>query len=95
MDDISKELLLQSMNTQQKISDDISDIKATIKEGAQIVIFLNRDVALVKERLDAIERHPLECPALTKYNAWAFSVRDMAWILTLLSVAFAIWYAKK
>jgi hypothetical protein len=88
------------------MSSDIADIKATIKEAAQVMGFLSREIAEVKSRVERdfielrtrcerMEGHSSNCPALRKYNAWAFSLRDVAWVLTLVGVAVAIWYAKK
>jgi hypoxanthine phosphoribosyltransferase len=57
---------MQTLQTQQRMSDDISDIRATLKEAAQIVTHLNRDVSDMRSRLEKVERHPMECQAATR-----------------------------
>ena len=98
--------LERTLETQERMSSDIADIKATIKEAAQVMGFLSRELSEVKSRVERdfieirtrcerLEAHSSNCPALMKYNAWAFSLRDVAWLLTLAGVAVAIWFARK
>lgn len=98
--------LERTLETQERMSNDIADIKATIKEAAQVMGFLSRELSELKAKADRefvelrtrcerLEAHPVSCPALLKYNAWAFSLRDVAWLLTLVGVAVAIWIARK
>lgn len=90
-EDMSKDLLLQTLQTQQKMSEDIADIRATIKEASQIMIHLNRDVADVRNRVEHLERHPNECPAAKRHSAWALSAKDVMWLLALAAAAWALW----
>lgn len=90
-EDISKDLLLQNLQTQQKMSEDIADIRATIKEASQIMIHLNRDVSDVRNRVEHLERHPNECPAAKRHSAWALSAKDVMWLLALAGAAWALW----
>jgi len=98
--------LERTLETQERMSNDIADIKATIKEAAQVMGFLSRELSEVKSRVERdfielrtrcerMEAHTSNCPALMKYNAWAFSLRDLAWFLTFVGVCVAIWYARK
>jgi len=77
------------------MSDDISEIKATLKEAAQIVTHLNRDVADMRARLEKVERHPLECQAATRHSAWAMTGRDFMWILGLIAALGAVWALRR
>jgi hypothetical protein len=98
--------LERTLETQERMSIDIADIKATIKEAAQVMGFLSRELSEVKSRVERdfvelrtrcerLEAHSSTCPALLKYNAWAFSLRDAAWILAVVGAAVAVWYARK
>jgi len=93
-EDITKDLLLQTLQTQQNIGKDIADIKATIKEAAQIMTTLNRDVADVRSRLERCEKHPLECSAARRHSAWALSAKDLLWLLGLAGAVWALWQGK-
>jgi len=84
-EEITKDLLLQTLQTQQKMSEDIAEIKGTVKEAAQIVTHLNRDVTEIKDRLRKVESHPLECPAARRHDAWSMTSRDLLWLLGLVA----------
>jgi hypothetical protein len=85
MESMTKDFLMQTLQTQQRTSDDIAEIKATLKEAAQIVKFLNRDVVEIKTRVEKLERHPGECLAAKRHEAWSMTGRDFAWLIGLIA----------
>jgi phage shock protein A len=95
MEEITKDLLMQTLQTQQRMSDDISEIKATLKEAAQIVTHLNRDVSELRMRVEKVEKHPMECQAATRHSAWAMTGRDFVWVLGLLAAIASVWALRK
>jgi hypothetical protein len=98
MMDENQQLLLL-LQTQQKMSDDIADIKATIKEAAQILIFLRRDhdefKTETRNRLSQLEKAHLECPARLKMQGWALSLRDVLWLVCAVASVLSVWYTLK
>ncbi len=95
MEDMTKDLLMQTLQTQQRMSDDISDIRATLKEAAQIVTHLNRDVSDMRSRLEKVERHPMECQAATRHSAWSMTSKDFLWVLGLIAAIASVWALRK
>jgi hypothetical protein len=75
-------LLLQ---TQQKMSDDIADIKATIKETAQIMLFIRKDHDELKMKVDRLESNQLSCPARIRAQNWYITSKDLLWFFTVLA----------
>lgn len=92
---MTKDLLMQTLQTQQRMSEDISDIKATLKEAAQIVTHLNRDVSDMRNRLEKVERHPLECQAASRHSAWSLTGKDLMWVLGLVVAIASVWALRK
>jgi len=94
VEDMTKDLLLQTLQTQREIGQDIADIKATVKEAAQIMTTLNRDVADLRSRLERCEKHPSECTAARRHSAWALSAKDLLWLVGFAGVVWALWQGK-
>jgi regulator of replication initiation timing len=95
MEEITKDLLMQTLQTQQRMSEDISEIKATLKEAAQILTHLNRDVSELRSRLEKVEKHPMECQAATRHSAWSVTGKDFMWVLGLLAAIASVWALRK
>jgi len=93
-ENMTKDLLLQTLQTQREIGQDIAEIKATVKEASQIITTLNRDVADVRGRLERCEKHPMECQAARRHTAWALSAKDLLWLLGLAGAVWALWQGK-
>lgn len=97
MDDNSQLFLL--IQTQQKMGEDIADIKASIKEAAQILIFLRRDQdelkAELKKRIEQLEKQHQECPARLKMQGWSIGLRDYFWLISTIAGTISLWYLFK
>ncbi len=85
-------LLIQA---QQKMADDISEIKIMVKEAAQVIHFLRRDQDEMKVRLERVESAHINCPARAKAAAWSISARDFAWLVALMGGIVAVWASFK
>lgn len=85
-------LLIQA---QQKMADDVSDIKVMVKEAAQIIHFVRRDQDEMKLRVDKLEGIHADCPARLKANAWSISLKDIAWIVALFGGIVAMYASIK
>jgi hypothetical protein len=83
------------ISCQQKMSEDIGDIKATVKEAASIITFVRRDQDELKVRLDRLEIMHNNCPARQKMNAWSMGAKDIAWLLALVGGILSVWYGRK
>jgi hypothetical protein len=70
---------------QQKMSDDIADIKSTIKETAQIMIFQRRDHDELKIKVDKIDHNQLTCPARLRTTSYGMTLKDIFYFITLFS----------
>ena len=89
------------LENQQRMAEDISEIKATLKELAQIGLFLRRDQDELKEahkkqneRMSILEETHRNCPARLRHQAWALSAKDLAWLLAFLAAlagAMIVW----
>lgn len=85
-------LLIQA---QQKMADDISDIKGMVKEAAQIIHFVRRDQDELKVRLDRVELLHASCPARAKAQAWSISSKDVAWLVAFIGGVAALYFQFK
>lgn len=103
---ILMQTLERTLQTQEKMSDDIADIKGTLKEAAKVVSHLGESLENVRsehkvlcQKVETIERtvekHPQMCPAMQRHSAWSFSMRDVFWIAAMLGSIAAVYAALK
>jgi hypothetical protein len=76
---------------QQRIAEDVSEIKVLCKELAAVMHFVRRDQDDFKVRLDKIELAQQTCPARLIATAWGISMKDIAWMLALAAGLFGLW----
>jgi hypothetical protein len=75
---------------QQRMAEDVSEIKVLCKELAAVMHFVRRDQDDFKARLDKLELAQQTCPARLKATAWSMSLKDIAWILALVGGIIAV-----
>jgi hypothetical protein len=96
----------KTLEKQEKMSDDISEIKGAIREAVKTVSFLYERLENVRtehkqlsDKVDSVktcfEKHPTECPARQRHNAWSFSLKDLLWFATLAGALAAVYAASK
>lgn len=78
------------LENQQRMTEDISDIKASVREAAQIVVFMQRDQNELKQRLNIVETSCAQCPARNHYGAITTTSKALLWILTLVATILGI-----
>lgn len=103
---IMMQTLERTLATQEKMSDDIADIKGTLKEATTVVSHLSASIENVRmehkalsqkvETLEkSVEKHPQTCAAMQRHSAWSFSARDIFWLAALVGSIAAVYAALK
>ena len=103
---IMMQTLERTLATQEKMSDDIADIKGTLKEAAKVVSLQGQIIEDIRAEHKAlsqkvetlertVEKHPQTCAAMQRHSAWSFSARDIFWIATLIGSIAAVYAALK
>ena len=84
------------LENQQRMAEDIAEIKAAVREAAQVVVFMQRDQNELKNRVEKCEQNYQNCPARVQHNALMFSTRGIMWLLTLIAtvLGLAVYFKK-
>jgi adenylosuccinate synthase len=94
------------LSEQKRMASDINEIKITVKEAAQVVIYMQKTVDEVKERsekeitevktrLTGLERAHNDCPARLRVQGWGMSAKDLAWLVAFVGGILALYAALK
>ena len=87
---------------QQKMAEDISEIKGSIREAIKVLDYMAKDqerlraelekeTAELKVKVSAVERQHQDCPARLRHNGWATSVKDLAFVIALIASFWALY----
>ena len=79
------------IDQQQKMADDIGEIKTMVREAIHTVGYVVKDLDDLKARMARNELVHVSCPARNRAQGWASVLKDLSLIIAILSSGIAVY----